>query len=206
MAPAERKDRAGSHRKSLRERVGALRNLPPFLRQIWATSPRLAVASLSLRVVRALLPIATLYIGKLIIDEAVRLAGHPPAGVHTISEWYYSGALRPLLSLLALEFGLAVLDDVLGRIVSLVDSLLSELLTNATSIALMEHAATLDLEDFEDSELQDKLDRARRQTMSWRIRSASSSAGSPKKPSPPSCSRRSSERWMAATDCGLTSP
>jgi ATP-binding cassette subfamily B protein len=27
----------------------------------------------------------------------------------------------------------------------------------------MEHAATLDLEDFEDSELQDRLDRARRQ-------------------------------------------
>src|SRR3546814_15147129 len=29
----------------------------------------------------------------------------------------------------------------------------------------MEHAATLDLEDFEDPDLQDKLDRARRQTM-----------------------------------------
>jgi ATP-binding cassette subfamily B protein len=58
-----------------------------------------------------------------------------------------------------------VLSDVLGRIVSLVDSLLSELLTNATSVQLMQHAATLDLEDFEDSELQDKLDRARRQTM-----------------------------------------
>ena len=29
----------------------------------------------------------------------------------------------------------------------------------------MEHAATLDLEDFEDADLQDKLDRARRQTM-----------------------------------------
>ena len=45
------------------------------------------------------------------------------------------------------------------------DSLLSELFTNATSVRLMEHAATLDLEDFEDPDLQDKLDRARRQTM-----------------------------------------
>jgi ATP-binding cassette subfamily B protein len=165
MATAERKDRAGPNRKSLRERVGALRNLPPFLRQIWATSPALTLSSLGLRAVRALLPVATLYVGKLIIDEAIRLAGHPPAGAHTLAEWYASGALAPLLSLLALEFGLAVLSDVLGRIVSLVDSLLSELLTNATSVALMEHAATLDLEDFEDSELQDKLDRARRQTM-----------------------------------------
>ena len=62
------------------------------------------------------------------------------------------------------EFALAVLSDVLGRVVSLVDSLLSERFTNATSVRLMEHAATLDLEDFEDSELQDQLERARRQT------------------------------------------
>ena len=60
-------------RPSLRERVSALRNIPPFLRQIWATSKPLTLVSLGLRLVRALLPIATLYIGKLIIDEAVRL-------------------------------------------------------------------------------------------------------------------------------------
>ncbi len=65
--------------------------------------------------------------------------------------------------LLALEFGLAVLSDVLGRTVSLLDSLLSEQFSNATSLRLMEHAATLDLEDFEDSELQDRMERARRQ-------------------------------------------
>ncbi len=47
--------------------------------------------------------------------------------------------------------------------VSLLDSLLSERFSNETSLRLMEHAATLDLEDFEDSELQDRLERARRQ-------------------------------------------
>jgi ATP-binding cassette subfamily B protein len=164
MAAAQRTDRAASPRKSLRERVGALRNLPPFLRQIWQTSATMTVASLALRLVRALLPVATLYVGKLIIDEAVRLAGLGH-GVDDLATWYHAGLLNHLMGLLALEFGLAVLSDVLGRIVSLVDSLLSERLTNATSIQLMEHAATLDLEDFEDSELQDKLDRARRQTM-----------------------------------------
>ena len=54
--------------------------------------------------------------------------------------------------------------DVLGRVVSLIDSLLAERVTNASSVRLMEHAATLDLEDFEDSEFQDQLERARRQT------------------------------------------
>ena len=65
--------------------------------------------------------------------------------------------------LLAAEFGLAVLGDVLGRVTSLIDSLLGERFNITTSVRLMEHAATLDLEDFEDSEIQDQLDRARRQ-------------------------------------------
>jgi ATP-binding cassette, subfamily B, bacterial len=149
---------------TVRERVDALRNLRPFLAQIWATSPALTVATGVLRLARALLPVAMLYVGKLIIDEAVRLVALD-TGLTTLRAWLDSGLLSHLLWLLAVEFALAVLSDVLGRIVALVDSLLSELFTNATSVRLMEHAATLDLEDFEDSELQDKLDRARRQTM-----------------------------------------
>ena len=35
---------------SLRERVGALRNIPPFLREIWGTSKRSTLLSLGLRV------------------------------------------------------------------------------------------------------------------------------------------------------------
>jgi ATP-binding cassette subfamily B protein len=150
--------------RSLRERFGALRNLPPFLKLIWKTSPGLAFGSILSRFVRALLPVATLYVGKLIIDEVVRQtrAGGVPG---SLGEWLASGRLAHLGTLLAAEFGLAVLSDILGRTVSLVESLLSEQFTNATSVRLMEHAASLDLEDFEDSELQDRLDRARRQTM-----------------------------------------
>ncbi len=162
--PESAAKRPAAQKQSLRDRVGALRNLPPFLRQIWDTSPGLTLASLGLRLVRALLPVIMLYIGKLIIDEALRLVGLQ-TGMTSLRAWYDSGLLNPLLVLLALEFALAVLSDVLGRIVALIDSLLSERFTNATSVRLMEHAATLDLEDFEDSELQDRLDRARRQTM-----------------------------------------
>ncbi|MES1242249.1 MAG: ABC transporter ATP-binding protein [Acidobacteriota bacterium] len=149
--------------RSLRERFSALRNLPPFLKLIWLTSPGLTLADLVLRLARALLPVVTLYVGKLIIDEVVALAGigHPPA---SLGEWWDSGLLHRLGWLLAGEFGLAVLSDILGRIVSLIDTLLSEKFTNETSVRLMEHAATLDLEDFEDSEIQDRLERARRQT------------------------------------------
>ncbi|WP_119718370.1 ABC transporter ATP-binding protein [Cognatilysobacter tabacisoli] len=161
-APAPSQPQA---KPSLRERFDALRNLPPFLKQIWATSPSLTLVTLGLRLIRAFLPIATLYVGKLIIDEAVRLVGTGMRFEDLAAAWA-SGALDPLATLLLVEFALAIASDLLGRLVSYGDNLLSELFTNATSVRLMEHAATLDLEDFEDPDLQDKLDRARRQTMS----------------------------------------
>ncbi len=148
---------------NFRQRLGAMRNIPPFLRGIWETSRPLTLATIGLRLVRAFLPIATLYVGKLIIDEAVRLVGAGVAG--DVAEAWQRGQLDHLLVLLGLEFGLAIGSDLLGRMTSYVDTLLSERFTNATSIRLMEHAAELDLEDFEDADLQDKLDRARRQTM-----------------------------------------
>ena len=164
QADATRSNTTPERRPSLRERFQALRNLPPFLRQIWATSPGLTLATLGLRLVRALMPVVTLYVGKLIIDEVVRLVG-AGVGFDSLAAAWRSGVLDHLAWLVLAELGLAVLSDLLGRMVSYGDSLLSELFTNATSVRLMEHAATLDLEDFEDPEQQDRLDRARRQTM-----------------------------------------
>jgi len=155
---------ASAKKPSLRQRFKAMRNLPPFLRQVWQTSRALTIASLGLRLIRALLPVAMLYVGKLIIDTALHLSQHD-AGFPPLGEALSSGLLNPLLGLLALELGLAIASDLLGRLVSYADALLSELFANVTSVRLMEHAATLDLEDFEDPDLQDKLDRARRQTM-----------------------------------------
>ena len=112
---------------------------------------------------RALVPVVALYIGKLIIDDVVHLVQMPgrPA---TFEDWLATGLLNWLGVLILAELALAVLSDILGRVVELVDSLLSERVTNASSVRLMEHAATLDLEDFEDAEFQDQLERARRQT------------------------------------------
>src|SRR5882672_10204666 len=149
--------------RSFKERVGALKNLGPFIAMVWRTSPRLTAASLVLRLARALVPVATLYIGKLIIDDVVQLVRMPDKPA-TLEQWLHSGLLNYLGMLLLAEFALAVLTDVLGRVVLLIDGMLSERVTNASSVRLMEHAATLDLEDFEDAEFQDRLERARRQT------------------------------------------
>jgi ATP-binding cassette subfamily B protein len=141
---------------SVRERVSALRHLPAFLRLIWQTSPALTLGNIALRLVRAALPLAMLFVGRLIIDNVVQLS-RLPAGDRT---------LNPVFGLVALEFGLVLLTDALGRAVALLDSLLGDLFANASSVRLMRHAAELDLDQFEDSTFYDKLERARRQTLS----------------------------------------
>ncbi|UXN57365.1 ABC transporter ATP-binding protein [Phyllobacterium zundukense] len=130
---------------------------------VWRTSPHLTATSLVLRLGRALLPVITLFVGKLIIDDVVLLV-QTPNKPQTVLEWLNSGLLNWLGLLLLAEFALAVLSDILGRVVSLIDSLLSERVSNTSSVRLMQHAATLDLEDFEDAEFQDQLERARRQS------------------------------------------
>ncbi len=78
--------------QSLRARLGALRNLPPFLKLVWQTNPGLTLAQCVLRLIRALLPVATLYVGKLIIDEVVGLTQMPNAPA-SLREWLDLGLL-----------------------------------------------------------------------------------------------------------------
>ncbi len=146
-----------------RERFRALRHVPALLRLVWGTHRGYAAGVAVLRVVRAAFPVLTLWVGKLIIDAVVaatRTAGAaaaPTAAAH-------AAALTRLWHLLALEVALVVAGDLLGRASSLLESLLGDRFSNRTSIRLMEHAATLDLAQFEDPAFYDKLERARRQT------------------------------------------
>jgi ATP-binding cassette, subfamily B, bacterial len=138
--------------QSWRERFQALRNVPPLLKMVWETSPALSVFTLLLRCVSALIPLATLWISKLIIDLVVRAIRHQHIDRSAI--W----------KLLLLELLLAIASDTLSRFISLVDSLLGDRFTNVVSIRLMEHANSLDLVSFEDPVFYDKMERARRQT------------------------------------------
>jgi ATP-binding cassette subfamily B protein len=138
---------------AFRDRLSALSNLPRFFKLVWQTSPSLTIANAVLRITRSVIPVTMLYVGKLIIDEVVIL---------TQSK---SSSYEHLWQLVALEFGLAILSDGLSRATALVDSLLGDLFSNHTSVQIMQHAATLDLDQFEDSVFYDKLERARQQTV-----------------------------------------
>src|SRR5690348_7186284 len=67
---------------SWKERFEALKNVPPLLKMVWETHRGYATIMVSLRLVRSLLPLAILWIGKLIIDGVVGsiqayASGHP---------------------------------------------------------------------------------------------------------------------------------
>lgn len=137
---------------TLKDRFSALQNLPRFFGLVWQSSPGMMVADIVLRIFRAAIPVAVLYVGKLIIDGIVHLKDAGTSHEH-------------LWGLVATEFGLAVVSDVLNRGIALLDSLIGDRFANSTSVQIMQHAAALDLEQFEDSQFYDKLERARQQTV-----------------------------------------
>jgi ATP-binding cassette subfamily B protein len=124
---------------------------------VWETEPRYVVGILALRIARALVPLAVLWVGKLIVDEVV----------HAMTVVSPGGPIPwvRLAELLVLELGIALVGEGLTRLSALLESLLGDLFANRTSVELMRHAATLDLEQFENAEIYDKLERARRQTV-----------------------------------------
>ncbi len=137
---------------SWRERLAALKYIAPLAKLIWQTHRGYAVGMMLLRVARAFVPVATFWVGKLILDTVIAVRdGH--------------AELPQLWRYVAMEVGIVVAGELLARASSIIESLLSDLFSNRMSVRLMEHAATLDLAQFEDPEFYDHLERARRQTV-----------------------------------------
>ncbi len=132
-----------------RERLSALRNVPPVLKIVWDSGPLVVAFGLILRLFTSLLPVAILAVTKLIIDIIVQAASTHQAVPPRL--WWLVGV----------EFGLAVLSAILTRVIDYLDSLLADRYTRYVSIQVMKHAAELDLIAYEDPVFYDRLDRAR---------------------------------------------
>ena len=154
MADFNRRELLKSRNKNKagwRERVAALRYVPPLIKLVWQTHRGYTATMVALRLVRAFIPVATLWIGKLIIDSVVAMREATPD-------------FARLWKLVAIEIAIVLIGEMLARASGLVESLLGDLFSNHTSVRLMEHAARLDLYHFEDPNFYDQLERARRQT------------------------------------------
>ncbi len=143
-----------------RERIAALRYVPSLLELVWRTHRGYTVLMLVLRLSRAFVPVASLWVAKLIIDRVIFVRGETGTDAGIVASLVASGVWR----LVALEVAIVLVGEVLSRASSLIESLLGDLFSNKISIRLMEHAATLDLYQFENPAFYDSLERARRQT------------------------------------------
>jgi ATP-binding cassette, subfamily B, bacterial len=136
-------------RNGWQERLSALRNVPPVLQIVWQSGPAVVAFGIVFRLFASLLPIALLWITKLIIDGIVHAVSvHQPVPPRL---WW----------LVAAEFSLAVAGSVLMRIVDYLDALLADKYTRHVSIQVMKHSAELDLVAYEDPVFYDRLERAR---------------------------------------------
>jgi len=132
-----------------RQRILALRNLPPTLRIVWQSGPLVVALGLISRGAASLLPLGLLWVTKLIIDNIVRAV---TTHVAVSSRFWW---------LVAIEFTLAVGSSVLARFIDFLEALLADKYTRHVSVLLMTHAAELDLQAYEDPAFYDRLERAR---------------------------------------------
>jgi ATP-binding cassette subfamily B protein len=126
--------------------------IPRFFKEIWRTNKTLFLTSAFCRLVAALLPVAILWVGKLIFDAIIQITTH--------GETDYTA----LWNSVAIEFMLVLLSDLVSRAISLTDGILGDQYNINSSIKIIKKTNEIDISLLENSEFYDKLDRARTQT------------------------------------------
>ncbi len=109
------------------------------------------LATVALRLLRSMVPIATLWVAKLIIDAVVAARMGRPN-------------ISRLWLLVGIELMIVAAGEALDKASTAVEALFGELCSNHMSERLISHAASLDLRHFEDPAFYDRLERAQRQT------------------------------------------
>jgi ATP-binding cassette subfamily B protein len=132
-----------------RNRLRALRNIPPVLKIVWESAPAIVTWGILLRVIVATLPLAVLVVAGRIIDHIVGVVKN---GQPLHPEFWY---------LVALEFAIAIFGGILSRFIDYTDAVLADRYTHRVSVQVMEHASQLDLTLYEDPVFYDRLERAR---------------------------------------------
>jgi len=131
-----------------RERVQALKNVPPVLGILWKSGPAVVTWGIILRLFVATVPFGIALVAAWIINGVQRVFSHQGLRPHF---WWMVG----------LEAALNVTSGLLTRGIDYSDSLLADRYTHSVSVRVMRQAAELDLTTYEDPVFYDRLERAR---------------------------------------------
>ena len=132
--------------------LGVFRYSGRALGLVWTTHQRLALAMMALVLAAGLMPAVVAWLGKMIVDTVVLAAEtQAPADRHLAIMYVVAEAVS--IGLLAgFQRGIAVCE-----------SLLRALLGQRVNVMILGKAGTLSLEQFEDSEIYDRMTQARRE-------------------------------------------
>ncbi len=141
--------------QALRAYFGIFRYSSRAIGLVWSTSRGLTLGMALLALLSGVLPGAIAYIGKLIIDAVIAASASDKAADR-----------EHAILLVGAEMGLVVLWAMAQRGQTVLRSLLRAVLGHRVNVMILEKALTLELVHFEDSELYDKMTRARREASS----------------------------------------
>lgn len=154
MARPQLKSITEKDKTNIKDSFKALRAIPRFFKEIWKVSPPLFLSNAISRLINAFTPVVILWVGKLIIDEIILQISLEDKDFTTL--WNF----------VIIEFLVVVLSDLLGRLINLTDGLLGDLYSNMSSEKIIRKTNELTMEQLEDPQFYDKLERARTQTNS----------------------------------------
>ncbi|MEZ4366180.1 MAG: ABC transporter ATP-binding protein [Kofleriaceae bacterium] len=140
---------------SLRNYLGFFRYSRRAIALVWATSKTLTIGLGLGALLAGLLPGAIAWVGKHLID-AVVTASRSATDVDRHAAMLWVG----------LEMGLVVVLATMTKVLDIFRALLRQQLGNRINVLILDKALTLELSQFEDSELYDKMTRARREASS----------------------------------------
>lgn len=120
---------------------------------VWQSSPSLAVCSIAVRVIQGLLPLAVLYLTKLLIDAVTEELKLPSD----------DASLSRMTTILVGLAGVAAINAMLAGVASLISRIHAQVVTDHMHALLQAKSIEVDLEYYEDARYYDTLHRAQQE-------------------------------------------
>jgi ATP-binding cassette subfamily B protein len=138
----------------LRKLAGELPYLTRALALVWGAAPRLTVAWLALLLAQAIIPVATVYLTRSLVNQLMAI-------IRSEGSWT---SFRPLLFVLGLMAAALVLNEVLRSLVVWLRSAQAEHVRDHISRLIYEKSTSVDLAHYDWPEFYNQLERARSQS------------------------------------------
>ena len=146
-------------RRYYTEIIRLLGNTPRLVQLVWSAAPGWLILSIAITLLSAMVPVAQLYLSKLVVDQVVLILASETPGFTTY-----------LLVLVTTGFGLLLLREILSQLDNYVKRVLNDQFLLHANVQLLQQAMQLDLAHYESSEFHDVLNRAQQSGSTYPLR------------------------------------